>query len=59
MDAASTRNLVKKSPVLPASVLKEHSSLTYCEDQVIENYQKTKGQTRLDAIWFSDFSTIC
>jgi hypothetical protein len=34
VDASTTRNLVKKSPVLPAGVLKEHPSLTFCEDQV-------------------------
>ena len=50
VDASTTRNLVKKSPVLPAGVLKEHSSLTYCEDQVIEHYKKTKGQTRGEAL---------
>ncbi len=33
-DDVTTRALIKKSPVLPASVLKEHPSLSYCEDQV-------------------------
>ena len=50
VDEQTTRNLVKKSPILPASVLKEHSSLTFCEDQVIEHYKKTKGQTRGQAV---------
>ena len=50
VDEATTRNLVKKSPILPASVLKEHPSLTTCEDRVIEHYQKTKGQTRGQAV---------
>ena len=50
VDDPATRNLVKKSPILPASVLKEHSSLTVCEDQVIEHYKKTKGQTRGQAV---------
>ena len=27
-------------------MLKEHPSLTFCEDKVIEIYRKTKGQTR-------------
>jgi len=50
VDDPTTRNLVKKSPILPASVLKEHASLTLCEDRVIENYQKTRGQTRGQAV---------
>ena len=35
---------------MPASVLKERPSLTVCEDQVIENYKKTRGQTRGQAV---------
>lgn len=50
VDEGTTRNLVKKSPVLPAAVLKEHASLTFCEDQVIEHYKKTRGQTRGQAL---------
>ena len=33
VDEATTRSLVKKSPILPSNVLKEHPSMTYCEDQ--------------------------
>ena len=34
VDETQTRQLIKRSPILPASVLKERPSLTYCEDQV-------------------------
>ncbi len=50
VDDTGTRSLIKKSPVLPATVLKEHSSLAICEDQVIEHYKKMKGQTRGQAV---------
>ena len=50
VDESTSRNLIKKSPILPASVLKEHPSLTHCEDQVIEHYQKMRGQTRGQAV---------
>ncbi|CAG5984220.1 unnamed protein product [Menidia menidia] len=41
---------LKQLPVLPTSVLKEHPSLNYCEDRVIEHYKKLKGLTRGQAI---------
>ncbi len=50
VDEATTRAMVKKSPILPSNVLKEHPCMTTCEDQVIEHYKKTRGQTRGQAI---------
>lgn len=50
VDEIQTRQLIKRSPILPASVLKERPSLTFCEDQVIEHYKKTRGQTRGQAV---------
>jgi len=49
-DEVSTRTLLKKTTLLPAFVLKEQPSHTYCEDQVIEHYKKTAGQTRGQAV---------
>ncbi|XP_067861150.1 FERM domain-containing protein 4A isoform X3 [Heptranchias perlo] len=45
-----TRADLKKLPVLPTQALKEHPSLAYCEDRVIEHYKKVSGQTRGQAI---------
>nr|XP_015202753.1 PREDICTED: FERM domain-containing protein 4B isoform X2 [Lepisosteus oculatus] len=45
-----TRTDLKKLPTLPTKVLKEHPSLAYCEDRVIEHYKKLKGITRGQAI---------
>ena len=50
IDEAATRGLIRKSPILPANVLKDQASMTLCEDQVIEHYIKTRGQTRGQAI---------
>ena len=51
VDDVQTRQLIKRSPILPASVLKERPSLTYCEDQVIDHYKKPmRGQTRGQAV---------
>uniref|UniRef100_A0A8C6GYH5 FERM domain containing 4A n=1 Tax=Mus spicilegus TaxID=10103 RepID=A0A8C6GYH5_MUSSI len=44
------RNDLKKLPALPTQALKEHPSLAYCEDRVIEYYKKLNGQTRGQAI---------
>ncbi|NXC12076.1 FRM4A protein, partial [Corythaeola cristata] len=44
------RNELKKLPALPTPALKEHPSLAYCEDRVIEHYKKLNGQTRGQAI---------
>uniref|UniRef100_A0A3P8U3A2 FERM domain containing 4B n=1 Tax=Amphiprion percula TaxID=161767 RepID=A0A3P8U3A2_AMPPE len=41
---------LKQLPVLPTRVLREHPSLNYCEDKVIEHYKKLKGLTRGQAI---------
>ncbi|KAI4878233.1 hypothetical protein NFI96_016272 [Prochilodus magdalenae] len=46
----SARADLKKLPTFPTAVLKEHPSLTYCEDRVIENYRGLKGLTRGKAI---------
>ncbi|KAL7891794.1 hypothetical protein AOLI_G00012700 [Acnodon oligacanthus] len=46
----SARSDLKKLPVFPTAVLKEHPSLTYCEDRVIEHYKALKGLTRGKAI---------
>ncbi|XP_056316345.1 FERM domain-containing protein 4B isoform X2 [Danio aesculapii] len=46
----STRSALKKIPAFPTAVLKEHPSLTFCEDKVIERYKKLKGLSRGQAI---------
>ncbi|XP_026783053.1 FERM domain-containing protein 4A isoform X3 [Pangasianodon hypophthalmus] len=46
----ATRADLKKLPALPTQVLKEHPSLAYCEDRVIEHYKKLSGQSRGQAI---------
>ncbi|XP_066520815.1 FERM domain-containing protein 4B [Hoplias malabaricus] len=46
----SARSDLKKLPTFPTAVLKEHPSLTYCEDRVIEHYKTLKGFTRGKAI---------
>ncbi|XP_034028800.1 FERM domain-containing protein 4B [Thalassophryne amazonica] len=46
----NTRANLKKLPTLPTKVLKEHPSLAYCEDRVIEYYKQLKGFTRGQAI---------
>ncbi|XP_060775216.1 FERM domain-containing protein 4B isoform X3 [Neoarius graeffei] len=48
-DESATSDL-KKLPVFPTAVLKEHPSLAYCEDRVIEHYKTLKGVTRGKAI---------
>ncbi|KAG9331408.1 hypothetical protein JZ751_019298, partial [Albula glossodonta] len=45
-----TRADLKKLPALPTQALKEHPSLAYCEDRVIEHYKKLSGQSRGQAI---------
>ncbi|XP_036386974.1 FERM domain-containing protein 4B [Megalops cyprinoides] len=45
-----TRTDLKKLPTLPTKVLKEHPSLAYCEDRVIEHYKTLKGLTRGQAV---------
>ncbi|XP_061075413.1 FERM domain-containing protein 4B isoform X1 [Conger conger] len=46
----TTRTDLKKLPTLPTKVLKEHPSLAYCEDRVIEHYKTLKGLTRGQAV---------
>ncbi|XP_051562284.1 FERM domain-containing protein 4B-like isoform X2 [Myxocyprinus asiaticus] len=46
----STRSDLKKLPAFPTAVLKEHPSLAFCEDKVIEHYRKLKGLSRGQAI---------
>uniref|UniRef100_A0AAY4B2S7 FERM domain-containing protein n=1 Tax=Denticeps clupeoides TaxID=299321 RepID=A0AAY4B2S7_9TELE len=46
----NTRADLKKLPALPTQALKEHPSLAYCEDRVIEHYKKLSGQSRGQAI---------
>ncbi|XP_035760909.1 FERM domain-containing protein 4B isoform X1 [Neolamprologus brichardi] len=41
---------LKQLPVLPTRVLREHPSLNYCEEKVIEHYKKLIGLTRGQAI---------
>nr|XP_043879609.1 FERM domain-containing protein 4B-like isoform X2 [Solea senegalensis] len=48
--AETARSDLKELPVLPTRVLREHPSLNYCEDKVIEHYKKLKGLTRGQAI---------
>uniref|UniRef100_A0A8C9YBH8 FERM domain containing 4B n=1 Tax=Sander lucioperca TaxID=283035 RepID=A0A8C9YBH8_SANLU len=48
--AEIARSDLKQLPVLPTRVLREHPSLNYCEDKVIEHYKKLKGLTRGQAI---------
>uniref|UniRef100_A0AAV2LZT4 FERM domain-containing protein n=1 Tax=Knipowitschia caucasica TaxID=637954 RepID=A0AAV2LZT4_KNICA len=46
----NTRSDLKKLPTLPTKVLKEHPSLAYCEDRVIEHHKQLKGVSRGQAI---------
>ncbi|XP_062251316.1 FERM domain-containing protein 4B isoform X4 [Platichthys flesus] len=48
--ADTARSDLKQLPVLPTRVLREHPSLNFCEDKVIENYKKLKGLTRGQAV---------
>ncbi|XP_013384696.1 FERM domain-containing protein 4A isoform X2 [Lingula anatina] len=45
-----TRSQLKKLPVLPTSIFKDHPSIQYCEDRVIDHYKKLSGQSRGSAI---------
>ncbi|XP_074140227.1 FERM domain-containing protein 4B isoform X3 [Sminthopsis crassicaudata] len=46
----NARKDLKTLPAFPTQTLQEHPSLAYCEDKVIEHYQKIKGLTRGQAI---------
>ncbi|XP_019942592.1 FERM domain-containing protein 4B isoform X4 [Paralichthys olivaceus] len=48
--ADTARSDLKQLPVLPTRVLREHPSLNFCEDKVIEHYRKLKGLTRGQAV---------
>ncbi|KAI3370440.1 hypothetical protein L3Q82_025203 [Scortum barcoo] len=50
ISAETARSDLKQLPLLPTRVLREHPSLNYCEDSVIEHYKKLKGLTRGQAI---------
>lgn len=50
VDDDKTKTLLKKLPVLPTSVFKEHPSLQVCKDKVITYYKKLIGQSRGEAI---------
>ncbi|GFR68277.1 FERM domain-containing protein 4A [Elysia marginata] len=41
-----TREELKKLPVIPTSTLKAHPSIGFCEDRVIQHYQKLSGSSR-------------
>ncbi|CAL8403237.1 unnamed protein product [Arctogadus glacialis] len=46
----TAREDLKQLTLLPTRVLREHPSLTYCEDRVIEHYKKLQGVSRGGAI---------
>ncbi|KAL0978641.1 hypothetical protein UPYG_G00173230 [Umbra pygmaea] len=46
----SSRSDLKKLQVLPTRVLRDHPSLTYCEDRVIEQHENLKGLSRGQAV---------
>ncbi|XP_076870154.1 FERM domain-containing protein 4B isoform X2 [Brachyhypopomus gauderio] len=46
----SAQSELKKLPTFPTAVLKEHPSLAYCENKVIEHYKTLKGLSRGKAI---------
>ncbi|XP_063399881.1 FERM domain-containing protein 4A-like isoform X1 [Mytilus trossulus] len=43
LDEESVRSELKKLPLIPTSALREHPSISYCEDKVIGHYQKLLG----------------
>uniref|UniRef100_A0AAR2KVB8 FERM domain-containing protein n=1 Tax=Pygocentrus nattereri TaxID=42514 RepID=A0AAR2KVB8_PYGNA len=58
-DDDNTRTDLKKLPTLPTKVLKEHPSLAYCEERVIEHYKQLKGVSRGQAICHLLFCCAC
>lgn len=46
LDNETARKHLLKLPVLPTGVLKEHPSIAFCEEQVIEHYKKLVGISR-------------
>lgn len=46
VDDATAKSSLKKLPILPTSTLKEHPSLSYCEDKVLAHYKKLSGQSK-------------
>ncbi|CAB3983889.1 FERM domain-containing 4A isoform X5 [Paramuricea clavata] len=47
---SAARNDIKKVPILPTRTLKEHPSITYCEDMVIGHYRKLEKMRKGQAI---------
>lgn len=50
VDDATSKNDLKKLPLITTSALKEHPSIQYCEDKVIYYYKKLAGTARGSAI---------
>lgn len=50
VDEITTREYLKRLPVLRESTLKEHFSISLCEDRVIEFYKRLVGQTKGEAV---------
>ncbi|XP_043232582.1 FERM domain-containing protein 4A-like isoform X2 [Amphibalanus amphitrite] len=50
VDDAGTRQLLKRTALLPASVVKLHPSVGMCEERVIEEYRQLTGTARGTAI---------
>lgn len=50
VDDETTRQQLKKLPVIPTSTLLEHPSLTVCEERIAEQYKALKGQSRGSAV---------
>lgn len=50
IDELTFKTHLKRVPVLPTSSLKEYSSISLCENKVLEHYKCLLGQTRGDAI---------
>ncbi|XP_033746329.1 FERM domain-containing protein 4A-like isoform X2 [Pecten maximus] len=46
VDDATTRDDLRKLPVIPTSALKEHPSISYCEERVIDYYRKLATTSR-------------
>ncbi|XP_071519246.1 uncharacterized protein [Panulirus ornatus] len=47
---SSTHSQLKKHPLLPTSVIRDHPSLQYCEERVAEEHRQFLGYTRGQAI---------
>lgn len=49
-DESSTHSQLRKSHLLPTSVIRDHPSLQYCEERVAEEHRQIFGQSRGHAI---------